>query len=52
MIRGNKLSNFIERVTETQKPITADIFLTDLCNNKCKYCRYTHSSKENEIIWI
>lgn len=50
MIRGNKLSNFIERVTETQKPITADIFLTDFCNNKCKYCRYTHSAKEGGSI--
>ena len=50
MIRGNKLSNYIERVTETQKPITADIFLTDFCNNKCSYCRYTHSAKEGNSI--
>lgn len=34
-----KLIRHIERFTE-QTPITADIFLTNFCNNKCPYCTY------------
>lgn len=46
MIRNNKLSSFLDRCTNERemKPITADIFLTDFCNEKCSYCRYSHSS--------
>lgn len=34
-----KLIRHIERFTE-QTPITADVFLTNFCNNKCPYCTY------------
>lgn len=34
-----KLIRHLERFTE-QTPITADIFLTNFCNNKCPYCTY------------
>lgn len=44
MIRGNKLENFADRVVLDNKPITADVFLTDFCNNKCEYCRYSNST--------
>lgn len=40
MIRDSKLSNFTERVLYNHTPITADVFLTDYCNNHCSYCRY------------
>lgn len=43
MIGANKLYGFLDRL-ETRKPITADIFLTDFCNLKCGYCRYSHES--------
>lgn len=44
MIRANKLCNYMDRVFGEKKPITADVFLTDLCNNKCAYCRYDHGN--------
>lgn len=44
MIRGNKLENYIERVNGDHRPITADVFLTDYCNNRCTYCRYNHDT--------
>lgn len=44
MIRGNKLNGFLERIEFEHKPITADIFLTGYCNNKCYYCRYSKRS--------
>lgn len=34
-----KLIRHMERF-KTQTPITADIFLTNFCNNKCPYCTY------------
>ena len=44
MIRQNKLSGFVERLSGDFRPITADIFLTDFCNAKCCYCRYNHET--------
>lgn len=44
MIRDSKLQGYIERVNGVKKPITADIFLTDYCNEKCAYCRYAHKT--------
>lgn len=46
MIRGTKLQGYLERCNKTRRPITADIFLTDYCNEHCKYCRYAHKSGE------
>lgn len=39
-IAGNKMFSHVERVVNDQRPITADIFLTNYCNNKCPYCTY------------
>lgn len=41
-IVGNKMFAHMDRVLhkEAQKPITADVFLTNYCNNKCPYCTY------------
>lgn len=44
MIRHNKLSGYVERILGDNRPITADIFLTDYCNAKCGYCRYNHET--------
>lgn len=39
-IAGDKMFSHIDRVAGEHKPITADIFLTNYCNNKCPYCTY------------
>ena len=39
----NKLLLYPERIEGNQKPVTADIFLTNYCNSKCAYCRYRHN---------
>lgn len=41
-ITGNKMLAYMDRILDEkmQKPITADIFLTNYCNNKCPYCTY------------
>lgn len=39
MISGDKLLYNLENVVN-KKPITADLFLTNYCNNRCKYCTY------------
>lgn len=44
MIRANKLEQYAERCEKKDRPITAEIFLTDYCNLKCGYCRYSNNS--------
>lgn len=44
MIRANKLEQYFERCEKMDRPITAEIFLTDYCNLKCNYCRYAHNT--------
>ena len=39
-INGSKLMFHPRREEGDQRPITADIFLTNYCNNKCPYCVY------------
>lgn len=39
-IAGDKMFSHIERALNDQRPITADVFLTNYCNNKCPYCTY------------
>ena len=39
-ITDNKMFAHIDRVFGTRQPITADIFLTNYCNNNCPYCTY------------
>ena len=40
VITGNKISAHFDRVFGSQMPITADVFLTNYCNNNCGYCTY------------
>ena len=40
-IAGDKMLSHIDRVLGEHKPITADIFLTNYCNNHCPYCTYS-----------
>ena len=39
-ISANKILAHLDRVMGDQKPITADVFLTNYCNNACSYCTY------------
>lgn len=39
-ISANKLFSHLDRVVNDKCPITADIFLTNYCNNRCPYCTY------------
>lgn len=39
-IAGDKMFSHLDRVLNDHRPITADIFLTNYCNNKCPYCTY------------
>lgn len=39
-IAGNKMLSHIDRICGEHKPITADIFLNNYCNNNCPYCTY------------
>lgn len=40
VITGNKILAHLDRVLKDQKPITADVFLNNYCNNNCPYCAY------------
>lgn len=39
-ISSGKMFSHIDRVFGKRKPITADIFLNNFCNNNCPYCTY------------
>lgn len=39
-ISEHKMMSHIDRIMGEHKPITADIFLTNHCNNSCPYCTY------------
>lgn len=39
-ITGDKMLGHLQRVAGDFRPITADIFLTNYCNNHCPYCTY------------
>lgn len=39
-ITPDKLLHYPERIAGDFRPITADIFLTNYCNNKCSWCTY------------
>ena len=45
-ITPNKIFSHMDRVVGSQKPITADVFLDNYCNNKCPYCTYKRWSLE------
>lgn len=39
-ITGHKMFAHIDRVFGDKRPITADVFLNNYCNNNCPYCTY------------
>lgn len=39
-ITAEKMFSHIDRIVGEKKPVTADIFITNYCNNKCPYCTY------------
>lgn len=43
----NKLLYNLDYIVE-QKPLTADIFLTNYCNNRCPYCAYARYEDRRE----
>ena len=46
-IAGNKMLNHLDRVLHNRRPITADMFLNNYCNNKCPYCTYRRWEFDN-----
>lgn len=49
-INGNKLLHHLERVSGDFRPITADIFLTNYCNNKCSFCTYNRWEHDKNAV--
>lgn len=47
MINNEKTLYNLDRYFGDKKPVTADIFLTDFCNNKCPYCTYARYGERN-----
>ena len=39
-ITANKILAHVDRILNDQRPITADVFLNNYCNNDCPYCAY------------
>ena len=47
-ISRHKMMAHVDRVLGDHRPITADIFLTNYCNNRCPYCTYNRWGHEPE----
>lgn len=47
-IRDSKMFAYMDRIFGEHKPITADIFLTNYCNNNCPYCTYKRWEFDND----
>lgn len=39
-LSANKMLSHLDRIVGKHRPITADIFLNNFCNNRCPYCVY------------
>ena len=48
VISKSKLLANLDRVTGERLPITADVFLTNYCNNHCSWCTYGRWQKDHE----
>lgn len=46
-ITGDKMLSHIDRIVGDNRPITADVFLTNYCNNSCPYCTYRRWNLED-----
>lgn len=51
-ITGDKMFAHIDRVFGEHKPITADIFLNNYCNNNCPYCTYKRWEFDNDARYM
>lgn len=51
-ITKNKLLHNIGRAAGDFRPITADIFLTNFCNNNCPYCTYKRWEFDDDAAYI
>lgn len=49
-IASNKLFQYPDRIAGDFRPITADIFLTNYCNNRCSWCTYRRWEHDPEAI--
>ena len=47
-INSGKILSHIDRVVGDHRPITADIFLDNYCNNDCSYCTYKRWEFDND----
>ena len=47
-IGQNKILYHLDRIKGDQRPITADIFLNNFCNNRCSFCTYGRWKLESE----
>ena len=47
-ITNSKILSHIDRVVGDHRPITADIFLDNYCNNDCSYCTYKRWEFDND----
>ncbi len=45
-INNAKILAYMDRIVGSKAPITADIFLTTICNNACSYCTYKRQGGE------
>ena len=48
IIGSGKMFGYMDRIVGEHKPITADIFLTNYCNNNCPYCTYKRWDFDND----
>lgn len=46
-ITGDKMLSHLDRIVGDRRPITADVFLTNYCNNSCPYCTYRRWNLED-----
>lgn len=51
-ISENKLLHHLDRVAGDYRPITADVFLTNFCNNKCSWCTYNRWELDDNAVGI
>lgn len=52
VINENKLLHHLDRASGDFRPITADVFLTNFCNNKCSWCTYNRWELDDKSVGI
>lgn len=51
-IASNKLFQYPDRMAGDFRPITADVFLTNFCNNRCSWCTYNRWEHDSAAIYM